>query len=187
MFTISITVTDDGGSTASATASATIVDAPLTVSANPIKVMMGVPFSGQVATFTDANPTAPLTDFTATIDWGDGTTTPGVITQPGGTGTAFVVSGTHTYATADNHVSTVASFNTTLWTTWSTGVTWVDVQVGDFTGDGKADIVGRALESGQWWVNQSTGASFNPHLWTTWANFVTWVDVKVGDFTGDGK
>src|SRR5262249_44866039 len=57
-----------------------------------------------VATFTDANLSAPLADFTtgtggASIDWGDGTsTTAGTITQPGGVGTAFVVSGSHTYA-----------------------------------------------------------------------------------------
>ena len=51
--------------------------------------------------------------------------------------------------------------NTSLWETWSTGVTWVDVQVGDFNGDGKADIVGRADELGTWWVGQSTGSNFN--------------------------
>ena len=45
-------------------------------------------------------PTPPLTDYTyVTIDWGDGTPeTTGTISQPGGVGTAFVVSGTHTYA-----------------------------------------------------------------------------------------
>src|SRR5262249_57176866 len=43
-------------------------------------------------------PTAPLRDFTATIDWGDSSTpSAGTITQPGGTGTDFVVSGNHTY------------------------------------------------------------------------------------------
>jgi hypothetical protein len=35
-------------------------------------------------------------------------------------------------------LSNGSSFNTTLWATWSTAVTWVDVQVGDFNGDGKA-------------------------------------------------
>ena len=42
---------------------------------------------------------APLSDFTATIDWGDGTPmTAGTVSQPGGLGTAFIVSGSHTYA-----------------------------------------------------------------------------------------
>jgi hypothetical protein len=79
-------------------------------------------------------------------------------------------------------------FNTTLWDTWSTGATWVDVKVGDFNGDGKADIVGRALENGQWYVGLSNGATgFNTSLWETWSTAATWVDVRVGDFNGDGK
>jgi hypothetical protein len=55
-------------------------------------------FKGQVASFTDANAGAGTADFTATIDWGDGTPlTAGTISQPGGVG-PFIVSGSHTYA-----------------------------------------------------------------------------------------
>jgi hypothetical protein len=78
-------------------------------------------------------------------------------------------------------------FTNSLWDTWSTAVTWVDVKVGDFDGDGKMDIVGRALETGQWWMAQSTGSSFTNQLVATWNPNVTWVDVQVGDFNGDGK
>jgi hypothetical protein len=84
-------------------------------------------------------------------------------------------------------ISTGSSFVNSLWTTWSTDVTWVDVHVADFNGDGKADITGRVLESGQWWTGISTGSSFVNSLWTTWSTDVTWVDVQVGDFSGDGK
>ncbi len=77
-------------------------------------------------------------------------------------------------------------FTTSLWDTWSTGVTWVDVKVGDFVGDGKTDIVGRALETGEWWVAAATGSAFTTHLWGTWSTAVSWVDVRVGDFSGDG-
>jgi hypothetical protein len=74
------------------------------------------------------------------------------------------------------------------WATWSTAATWVDVRVGDFNGDGKADIIGRALENGQWYVGLSNGSnSFNTSLWDTWSTGATWVDVQVGDFNGDGK
>src|SRR5437899_6364497 len=31
-------------------------------------------------------------------------------------------------------------------------VTWVDVKVGDFNGDGMLDIIGRVQQTGQWWV-----------------------------------
>jgi hypothetical protein len=63
----------------------------------------------------------------------------------------------------------------------------VDVHLADFNGDGKADIVGRALQTGQWWVGLSNGSGFATTLWSTWSTGVTWVDVQVGDFNGDGK
>src|SRR5437660_200903 len=70
----------------------------------------------------------------------------------------------------------------------STGVSWVDVQVGDFNGDGLADIVGRADEFGQWWVGLSNGSTmFTNHLWGTWSTSVRWDDVQLGDFNNDGK
>jgi hypothetical protein len=80
-----------------------------------------------------------------------------------------------------------SAFTTTYWATWSTAVTWVDVHAGDFNGDGKSDIVGRALQTGQWWAGISNGAVFSTSLWATWSTAVTWVDVQVGDFNGDGK
>jgi hypothetical protein len=70
----------------------------------------GKSFTGVVATFTDSNPNAMVSDFTTpgsvVIDWGDGTvndnnTTPliVVVTQIGasGNGVNFSVKGTHTY------------------------------------------------------------------------------------------
>jgi hypothetical protein len=92
-------------------ATAVIADAKLAASATqptvstPEAQVFSVPtfgkplFNGPVASFTDANTIAPTTDFSATIDWGDGTAPSiGVITQPGGVGTAFLVTGAHTYA-----------------------------------------------------------------------------------------
>jgi hypothetical protein len=64
----------------------------------------------------------------------------------------------------------------------------VDVHVGDFNGDGKADLVGRARETGQWFVSTSTGSSLtSPSVWGAWDPSRNWVDVQVGDFNGDGK
>src|SRR5438094_6028351 len=81
------------------------------------------------------------------------------------------------------------AFTSSPWDTWSTAVTWVDVKVGDFNGDGKDDIVGRVLQTGRWWVAQSNGSTaFTSSPWASaWSTAVTWVDVKVGDFNGDGK
>jgi hypothetical protein len=69
----------------------------LTGSGTSIAPTSGTAFGGTVATFTDTNHTAVAGDFTATIDWGDGTTTTGTVTGAGGT---FTVAGSHTYAAA---------------------------------------------------------------------------------------
>src|SRR5262249_35620195 len=77
--------------------------------------------------------------------------------------------------------------STTLWTVWAPTLTWVDVQLGDVTGDRKLDLVGRALETGQWWVGVSGGGVFTNQLGATWSPALTWVAVQVGDFNGDGR
>ncbi len=112
-YPITLTVTDDGGSTATIASTALIADAALKVSASqptvstteaavfPIPEFATPAFSGAVGSFTDGDPTGAIGDFTATIDWGDGTSpSAGTISQPGGVGTAFLVSGSHTYADA---------------------------------------------------------------------------------------
>jgi hypothetical protein len=93
---ISDTATGDQAATRSL---ATVAPAPpnLAVTADNIAATAGQPFSGQVATFTDVNPSATTGDFTASIDWGDGTSSAGTISaDPNG---GFDVTGTHTYAT----------------------------------------------------------------------------------------
>ena len=86
-----------GGSTTSSTSSATVADAPLTATSVSLTGTEGTAISGAtVATFTDANPNATVSDFTATIDWGDGTTSAGTIVAQSGGG--FAVDGAHTYA-----------------------------------------------------------------------------------------
>src|SRR5581483_1953226 len=87
--------------TATATDTATVTErdalsgTPLTFHARA-----GVSFSTTVATFSDTLTATPASDFTATIDWGDATTSAGVVS--GGSG-AFQVSGTHTYAATGNY------------------------------------------------------------------------------------
>ena len=62
----------------------------------PITVVEGQPFNGTVATFSDPGSSDPPSDYTASIDWGDGTTTAGDITSTGSS--SFAVTGSHTYA-----------------------------------------------------------------------------------------
>lgn len=54
-----------------------------------------------LGTFTSSNGSALATDFTASIDWGDGTTT-GTGTVTGSNGN-FTVTGTHTYTEEGNY------------------------------------------------------------------------------------
>ncbi len=106
-FNVSVTINHNGvavqnpagGSTFTATAK--IADAALTSGAIPIVATEGAPFSGAVAHFTDLDPNGTASDYTVTINWGDGTTSGPVtgagITQTGGPGSPFLVSGNHTY------------------------------------------------------------------------------------------
>ena len=94
-YTVGVTIKDVGGSTATTTSNAKVVDAPLTASGASIKGVEGSSTgTAAIATFTDADPYASASDFTATIDWGDGTTTAGSVVAHNGT---FEVDGAHTY------------------------------------------------------------------------------------------
>jgi len=69
---------------------------------------------------------------------------------------------------------------------WNPGITWLDVQVGDFNDDGKSDLIGRVQNDGTWWASNSTGAGHAGSYWGNWSPGVTWADVRVGDINGDG-
>ena len=64
--------------------------------------------SAVVATFTSNNPSAVASDFSATINWGDGTSTSTgtVIADPAASG-QFDVIGGHTYAVVGNQTMSV--------------------------------------------------------------------------------
>jgi hypothetical protein len=77
-----------------------VADAPLTPSAVPtIMVTKGAWNSNLlIGSFQDANPAAQPSNFTAMIDWGDGTAwSTGQVSQPAGRGTAFQVRGDHRF------------------------------------------------------------------------------------------
>lgn len=107
-FTQNITVTDSDSGTVSTTSTAAVADAALagaggftlTGTEGPTSLLGGgtdnAPVSGTVATFTDANPAAAAADFTASIAWGDGSTSAGTVS--GSAGGPFSVAGSHSYA-----------------------------------------------------------------------------------------
>ena len=67
-----------------------------TVEANLPSPAQGDPFSTALATFRDNSAVADLTNFRATIDWGDGSSSAGTVTES--SDGLFTVSGTHAYA-----------------------------------------------------------------------------------------
>ena len=99
-YTGTITVTDTSdGQFDSELFSVNVADADLTAGATVLQAgKSGVPFSGvEVGSFTDANPGAPVTDFSGVTDWGDGSPTSLATFSNTGPG-AFNVTGSHTYA-----------------------------------------------------------------------------------------
>lgn len=105
-FPVTVTVTDVANAqTASATGTATVSESDVLVGTGlTIAATQGMVFNGAVATFSDTNTANTASDFTATINWGDGSTTAGVVS--GGSGT-FAVSGSHTYTSAGTFPVTV--------------------------------------------------------------------------------
>ena len=101
-YTFSVQVTDPDGNKGTATGTATVsapanTGGPQDLVANPVAAVIKQPFSNVVlATFTDSDPNANSSDFTAAITWGDGISTPSTTVMSAGPGT-FNVQGTHTY------------------------------------------------------------------------------------------
>ena len=167
-----VSLTDVDGESQSVLGTFYVSDAPLSGSAVSITPYRAIAFSGKVATFTDANPSAPLSDFSATINWGDGsgTSTGSITIDPSG---GFDVSGGHTYS--------------------STGTFSVSVKVTDVGGamvavTGLATVVEPPPLVSAGTVTTSEGALFNGQV-------ATFTDADpnlgAGDFTatinwGDG-
>lgn len=94
--TATITVSHGPAPAVSTTAAVTVSDAGLALNARDIAATEGVPFRGVVASFTDGNSLARASHFTATVSWGDGSTSAGVVTADGRGG--FDVTAAHAYA-----------------------------------------------------------------------------------------
>jgi hypothetical protein len=85
-----------GADTRTVTGTATIADAEVRGEAKALQAVAGRPFSGLVAEINDRNRASVGEDFTATVDWGDGSApTPA---QVSGTNGRHEVAGGHTYA-----------------------------------------------------------------------------------------
>jgi uncharacterized repeat protein (TIGR01451 family) len=89
------TTPDTNPANNTASASTRVAEGGITLTALPVSTTEFAPLNNvAVATFTHANGVQPASAFSATINWGDGTTTAGTVTQ---SGTTYTVVGSHTY------------------------------------------------------------------------------------------
>ena len=105
-YTVKVSVTDNQGASGSATAVATVNNAPFTVSAisaptTPQQLVNGSASVSASATFSDPG---VLDTHTATWNWGDGTTSTGTVTESNGSGS---VADSHSYSSANVYTITL--------------------------------------------------------------------------------
>ncbi|HWB07592.1 MAG TPA: TIGR03118 family protein [Pirellulales bacterium] len=103
--TVTVTVSDKSSHTVSSTASAQVADAPLVAAGINVPLQQSLTVNNlQIASVTDTGGAEAAADYTATIDWGDGTaTTTGAVSVSGNT---IGVAGSHSYTMAGRyHVS----------------------------------------------------------------------------------
>jgi hypothetical protein len=102
--TVVITDIDNVSNNATAHSTANVGDAPLSSSCLMPPFVLQT-YNGPTARFTDQSSTGTLSDFTATINWGDGSSSSGTITGAGGT-VPYTVSGSHTYTSTGSFTVT---------------------------------------------------------------------------------
>ena len=95
-----LTATNGAGLSSSTPFTVNVDDAPLIATGR--NIVASNPVSATVASFSDTNPPADPgqdpSEYTATINWGDGNTSAGTIVP---NGVDFNITGTHTYSAAD--------------------------------------------------------------------------------------
>jgi uncharacterized protein (TIGR03118 family) len=134
--TATVTISDTPGTaTATATSVAEVADGnTFTPQTMTIAANAGQTFAGNVATFSDTNTLVRAADFTATIDWGDSTSSVGTVTAANG---VLTVSGSHSYASGGaSDPVTVIITEKSPGTASSVATSTAVVGAGDVTGAG---------------------------------------------------
>jgi hypothetical protein len=96
-----VTATDTGMSSIAGSASVNVVH--LSGAARIVRVRLGQPFTLILANFSEDAAGTP----SASIDWGDGSSTPTAVVQPDGSG-GYTVTGAHKYITPPEHLVVVS-------------------------------------------------------------------------------
>jgi hypothetical protein len=102
--TVSVIGSATDAPTVTGMSSATVADAPLSATGTSLNGRVHHLITGAVAIFSDADPAGTVTDYSATVYWGDGTYSTGSIVA-GSSG--FTVSASHTYTRRGTYTITV--------------------------------------------------------------------------------
>ena len=188
-FTVIASFSDDPPSTLTnipITSAAVVAEADaLTPSGLTIALIENQAFSGAVATFSDTYIGAIAGDFSATINWGDGTTTAGTVA--GGSGT-FTVTGDHTYADDGGYAVSVVLADDSPGTAGATASSTANVTEGAFVLTSGSHIhvtEGVALSGIQVATFQDPGSADSA---SDFAATIVWGDgaATAGTITGSG-
>jgi hypothetical protein len=110
-YTIQIVVQDQAGDTTKIISRAIVSPAAVTLTPIPATVGLTTGFLPNplvVGSFYDSNTAATAGQLTASINWGDGNTTPGVVTASPGAAGLFLVSGSHLYVVPKTYTIMIA-------------------------------------------------------------------------------
>jgi len=167
-YCVSVKIVDEGGACVNIKNTLTVADAPLTSTSVSFSPTEGIQIEDGtvVAAFEDANPFATVSDFTATINWGDGHIGAGtVIVNPNPDPICpadFLVTGCNTYSEAGAYQVTVTIVDEDGSITSTTQ--FITVQDAPLYSQGND---GLQFENGQWesGLTIATFQDANPLAW----------------------
>src|SRR5271157_2947538 len=109
-YPIVISVQDNLGDGAGINSTALVTNPTLTPIGTTVNFTAGVlPSTAETAgSFFDSDTTATASNFTASINWGDGNVSPGTVTQSSTNPSLFLVSGTNVYASQGTYTITIS-------------------------------------------------------------------------------
>jgi uncharacterized protein (TIGR03118 family) len=157
-YTFSVTISDTDGDQTSVQGTAHVAQAPLLAVGVPVVVTSGLAVDGAiVAAFTDAGGGDSATNYSATIDWGDGSSaTAGTVS---GSGNSFIVTGSHAYAAAGDYHLKVSISDQDGSTAGAQSHAFIDSSVASFVASAFEDVLHRAADDTglSYWTQQIGG------------------------------
>lgn len=163
--TVGITDVDNASNGAKASSTANVADAALASEcATPATTVQA--FAGPTARFTDGDPSGMSSDYTAKVEWGDGTESAGTVSAGTGSG-PYTVSGSHAYSSTGPFTITTTITDAGGSTTVATCRTLVFAFApgsGSFVIGDENSTTGTSVSfwSAKWWQNNSLSGGSAP-------------------------